>query len=190
MKKLSDIRTATYVFLTIIVTMFIITSGIAHCTSPETDQQIVSLYIKHHNTQISPESRIRISRHIVYTAETTGIPYEIITAIMRAESCYDPNAVGPMGEIGLMQVYDTKCAGFVFKPGRLFEIEYNITAGVCILLEKLVLSKGNILEAVRRYNGSGPGARAFQAKVCGYILDIMRFRVASNKEYYLQFGQR
>lgn len=176
--KLREIEITAYVYLTMVLIAFLLSAGLAHCN--DTTVQVISMYIKSKNHTITVATRHRIAESIVEVATISGIPYEVITAIMRAESSYDPNAIGPMGEIGLMQIYDSECAGIPYKRELLFDIKYNINAGVCKLVEKLVLSDGDIMEAIRRYNGSGPGALKFQKRVQSYILDIIRFRVAMN----------
>lgn len=182
---LDDLRISICVIVIMFVLLITMSAGLAHCSdaSSQTNCELVSMYIKHKNPKLPREIREHIACEVVYQAAGAGLPYETITAIMCIESCYNPSAIGPMGEIGLMQIYTMECGGGIEKimleKGLLFNIEYNIAAGICILLDKLRAADGDIIQAIGRYNGSGAAADRFRVKVCRVILDIFRFRVAN-----------
>lgn len=156
----------------------------AHCMDPsqQTIQETLSIYIKHCNPRLDPSTRRHIAAEIICQCHNAEVPWEVIAAIMKVESYYDPTAIGPMGEIGLMQIYTTKCAGVEFNKALLFDIGYNITAGICIFLSKLVMAEGDYRGAIMLYNGQGPSAEKFRKRVYGVIFDIFRFRVAISKK--------
>lgn len=191
--NLDDLRIATCVVVMIFILLVAMASGMAHCmdASPQTNCEVVSLYIKYKNPRLPKKVREYIAYEIIHQSINAGISYETITAIMCIESCYDPSAVGPMGELGLMQIYTMECIGggiekIKIEKALLFDIEYNIAAGICILLDKLKAANGDVILAIRKYNGSGPAANQFRDKVCKVILDMLRFRVANKDKLMLR----
>ena len=184
MPTLSDLRIIAGSFIIFLVLFTLLTAGLAHCdeASLKSSQALLSLYIKSKNRFLPSDIREAIAYQLVIQSDAVGIPYEIIAAIACVESHYDPAAIGPCGEIGLMQIYTMKCRGMNFDKEGLFFIDYNIMCGICIFVEKLVQSDGNLLKAIEKYNGSGPGAEAFRERVCLTIVDILRFRIAQNQK--------
>lgn len=179
---LDDLRVIAAMFILFLVLFTALTAGLAHCMEATLDgqQALLTLYIKSKNRALPQDITAEIARQIVVQSSIAGVPYEIIAAIICVDSWFDPAAIGPCGEIGLMQIYTMECAGVKFDRDRLFYIDYNITAGICIFLEKLKQCNGNLVKAIERYNGSGPGAELYCNKVCRVILDIFRFRIAMN----------
>lgn len=177
MKELRNLVIGFLVGLTLVA---MLSTGLAHCQeiSQQTTQEIICMYIKHKNPGLNTATGWLIATEIASQTRVAGIPYEIITAIMCVESCYDPCAVGPKGEIGLMQIYTMTCDGVKISAPMLHVVWYNIAAGICLFTEKLVQADGDMMEAIKRYNGSGPKADKFRTKVCSVVLDIFRFRVA------------
>jgi len=171
---LDDLRVIAGMFIIFLVLFTVLTAGLAHCDEAtlKGQQALLSLYIKSKNRSLPTDIRTLISHEIVLQSDLAGVPYEIIAAIICVDSWFDPAAIGPCGEIGLMQIYTMECAGVKFDRDRLFYIDYNITAGICIFLEKLKQCNGNLVKAIERYNGSGPGAELYCNKVCRVILDI------------------
>ena len=182
MPTLDDLRLAAAAFIICLVLLFVLTAGIAHCDEGtlKSSQALLSLYIKSKNRFLPSDIREVIAHQIVVQSNAVGIPYEIIAAIACVDSHFDPAAVGPCGEIGVMQIYTMQCRGLKFDKSLLFFIDYNIMCGICIFMDKLVQCDGNLIKAIERYNGSGPSAEAYRDKVCLTILDIFRFRIAQN----------
>lgn len=182
--ELNDLRIIAGSFIIFLVLFTLLTAGLAHCdeASLKSSQVLLSLYIKSKNRFLPDDIRDFIAEQIVIQSDIAGISYEVIAAIACVESHYDPAAVGPCGEIGLMQIYTLECAGYKINKDNLFFIEYNVMCGICILREKLKECNGNLIKAIERYNGSGPGAEEFREKVCLTIVDIFRFRIAQNSK--------
>jgi len=82
-----------------------------------------------------------------------GVPAEITIAKMELESFFNPDAVGSKGEMGLMQIYPP--AWPQFNTARGFDIGYNADFGCQVFAYCMKTSKGDIREALRRYNGLG-----------------------------------
>ena len=90
---------------------------------------------------------------IVREAETHGVPAAVADAVIRIESRYDPDAVGRVGEIGLMQVRPKTAAymGFQGSPAELANPETNIRLGVTYLAKAWRLAGGDLCRALMKY---------------------------------------
>lgn len=82
-----------------------------------------------------------------------GIPADVVIGQMETESGFDPAAIGPKGEIGLLQVYPPAWPQFDIAKG--FDIDYNIDFALGVLAACLKQTAGDIREALRFYNGQG-----------------------------------
>jgi len=108
-----------------------------------------------------------------------GVPPEITIAKMEHESFFNPDAVGPSGEFGLMQVYPP--AWPQFDTGRGFDVEYNIEFGCRIFAGCLKKTNGNVREALRLYNGKGAipeGMKPYADRVLnGRVMTIPKSKI-------------
>lgn len=86
-------------------------------------------------------------------AKKYHLPLDIADAVMAVESAYDPNAVGTVGEIGLMQVRPetAKLLGFNGQIEDLAKPEINIHYGVEYLSEAWRLADGDLCRALMKY---------------------------------------
>lgn len=146
------------------------------------DLTIIALYIKTKNPGMLQVLRESIAHEILIQCRLHGVPWEIITAIISVESRFNPNAVGALGEIGLMQIYTKECDGRRINPKRLYNITYNISCGICMLKEKLRIANNNLLLAIERYNGTGPGAREYREKVRTEIFELLELQIKSSTQ--------
>lgn len=102
------------------------------------------------------------TKEIVYTlyneTEKTKIDPLIFLSIIEVESSFNQFAQSHMGAVGLFQVmpqYHQKKISSIQKENLdLWSIKGNIKVGVKILQEYMLLSQGNVEEALQRYNGS------------------------------------
>lgn len=90
---------------------------------------------------------------LVREAESRGLPPAIADAVMAVESGYDPNRIGGVGEVGLMQVRPQTAAilGHKGSVAELFEPEVNIRYGVAYLAEAWSLAKGDLCRTLMKY---------------------------------------
>jgi len=86
-----------------------------------------------------------------------GVDRNLILAIIKQESNFDPNAVSSAGAKGLMQLMDFNSEAYGVK--NPFDIEENINAGVKHIKSYLDMYDGNIEMALMAYN-AGPGTIA------------------------------
>ena len=86
-------------------------------------------------------------------AEMAGLPPDLADAVTRVESGYNPEAVGRVGELGLMQVRPETAAmlGYRGPLTGLFEPETNIRYGVAYLSRAWQLAKGDVCRALMKY---------------------------------------
>lgn len=105
----------------------------------------------------SSPSRAELNAMVDQTAQTHGLDRDLVHALIRAESAYNPQAVSPAGALGLMQVMPATAADYgVNRAEALFEPATNLNTGMRHF--KRLLSKyNNIGAAVMAYN-AGEGA--------------------------------
>lgn len=100
------------------------------------------------------EKRLRLLKQIHLEASHAKVHPELVLAVIEVESYFDNFAISRAGAQGLMQVmpFWLKEIG---RPGdNLFDIRTNLRLGCTILKYYLDKSKGDLVEALQRYNGS------------------------------------
>jgi hypothetical protein len=87
-------------------------------------------------------------------ARKTGVPRQIVDAVMRVESGYNPRASGLAGEVGLMQIMPGTAAmlGFRGTMDELREPSTNIRLGVAYLAQAWRLAGGDLCTTVMKYH--------------------------------------
>ncbi len=95
-------------------------------------------------------------------ARRAGVPRQIVDAVMRVESGYDPMASGLAGEVGLMQILPGTAAmlGFRGTMEELREPNINIRLGVTYLAQAWRLAGGDLCTTVMKYR-AGHGETRF-----------------------------
>ena len=95
-------------------------------------------------------------------ARRTGVPQQIVDAVMRVESGYDPMASGGAGEVGLMQILPGTAAmlGFRGTMAELREPHTNIRLGTAYLAQAWRLAGGDLCTTVMKYR-AGHGETRF-----------------------------
>lgn len=98
-------------------------------------------------------------QYVYRASESYGIAPELIWAVMRQESLFDPSAVSVSGAKGLMQIIDTT-AKWLYKrvgiePKNIFDPETNILLGTAYLRHLYDMWDGNLVKVLASYN-AGP----------------------------------
>jgi len=123
-------------------------------------------YIKE-TFKVSHNKTVAIVSEAIYHAGQHDLQPELILAVIAVESTFKEKAVSPVGARGLMQIMPRSHPKKVKAIGgveALFDPKKNIATGVKILNEYLALSKGNLQQALLRYNGSLSNRNATYAK--------------------------
>lgn len=104
-------------------------------------------------------------------ARRTGVPQQIVDAVMRVESGYDPMASGDAGEIGLMQILPGTAAmlGFRGTIAELREPHTNIRFGTAYLAQAWRLAGGDLCTTVMKYRAGHGETRfsSFRSNIAG-----------------------
>ncbi len=96
----------------------------------------------------------RIHQAIRDASAKYGLPTELVAAVVKVESGFNPHAVSPAGAKGLMQLMPTTAQAF--QVTNCFNIEQNIDAGCRYLKQLLHQFDGKLKLALAAYNaGSG-----------------------------------
>lgn len=130
------------------------------------------------------QKRADYSDIVVPLAKQHGIDWRLVTAIMAAESSFNPCAVSPVGAMGLMQIMPAVAKEYEVELDEAFEPEENVRAGILLLKRLKKRYKGNLKLTVAAYNaGEGNVARYggippfketrnYVKKVLGYHSDL------------------
>ncbi len=119
------------------------------------------------------DGRARYRILIQKEAQGTGLAPEIAEAVMAVESGYNPNAIGGVGEIGLMQILPStaRMLGFAGSNAELAAPETNIHYGVSYLSQAWRLARGDLCTAVMKYR-AGHGESRFSYLSVNYCLAV------------------
>lgn len=99
-------------------------------------------------------ARIDLLRKVRREATRTGLAPELILSVIQVESAFKPTAVSHAGARGLMQVMPF-WKREIGEPGdNLLDQDTSLRYGATILAHYLKREKGDITDALARYNGS------------------------------------
>jgi soluble lytic murein transglycosylase-like protein len=107
--------------------------------------------------------RVELLKNVHYEAHRSGLPPELVLAVIDVESNFSQYAISSAGARGLMQVMPF-WLDIIGKPGdSLFRIQTNLRLGCTILKYYLNKEQGNLQAALKRYNGTSE--RTYAMKV-------------------------
>ncbi|MEW6002679.1 MAG: lytic transglycosylase domain-containing protein [Nitrospirota bacterium] len=113
---------------------------------------------------------VELLDHIYEEAHKHAFP-ELLIAIAKVESDFNPYVVSPAGAVGLTQIMpkvwgkELKQEGIILKEKDLFDVSKCMAASAYILTKYLNVEKGNIKRALKRYVGG---------QVAGYYEEIIK----------------
>ncbi len=122
-------------------------------------EEEIGIIISKVNPSLQSDTIAKISRSIIRFSQKYYLNPYLITAIIYCESHFIPNIEGKVGDAGLMQIIPSTAEHIAFQLDvvdyDMFNIETNIEF-VCWYLSKIkILSEGNYIEALARYNQGG-----------------------------------
>ena len=100
------------------------------------------------------QERLHILRAAHREAKRAGLPIDLVMGVIHTESRFQRFAISVVGAQGLMQVMPFWKNEIGRPEDNLTDIDTNLRYGCTILSYYLERSKGNISEALARYNGS------------------------------------
>lgn len=104
--------------------------------------------------KIERDEAMSILRAVYQEAKLSDIEPDLVLAVIAIESSFDRFAISPVGAQGLMQVMPFWKKEIGRNSDILTDIAVNIRYGCKILQFYLQKSKGDLSEALARYNGS------------------------------------
>lgn len=101
-----------------------------------------------------PERRLRLLRHVHFEATRAELYPELVLAVIDVESNFNQFAISKAGAIGLMQIMPFWLDEIGHPEDNLFDLKTNLRMGCTILRYYLNMEKGDLTQALARYNGS------------------------------------
>jgi len=117
-----------------------------------------------------------------------NIDKNLIWAVMRQESLFDPEAISPSNAKGLMQLMDFTAREVSLKyriPNQVFSPKENILMGTAYLREMLDLWNGDLIRAVASYNAGPNRVKSFIQHKDPYVF-IETIPIAETRNYVKQ----
>jgi soluble lytic murein transglycosylase len=117
--------------------------------------------------------------------QTFGVDKNLIWAIMRQESLFDPWAISPSGAKGLMQLMDFTAREVSQRyriPNSVFSPRENILLGTAYLREMIELWKGDWIKAIASYNAGPNRVRGFIQHADPYVF-IETIPISETRNY-------
>ena len=122
-------------------------------------------------------TRMKLTEIANRYAYLTGIPAELVRAVIRVESDWDVDLTGHAGEIGLMQIRPetARDIGFRGEDAELYDPETNIRWGVAYLAAGYKLANGDLCQTVLKYNAGTDVTKMTEAAsaYCGRVRNIL-----------------
>ena len=100
------------------------------------------------------QQRINLLKQIHNEATRASLRPELVLAVIEIESRFDRFAISSAGALGLMQVMPFWLKEIGRPDDNLFDIHTNLRMGCTILRYYLDMEKGDLTQALARYNGS------------------------------------
>ena len=102
----------------------------------------------------NPEERLALLQLVYGEASRTDLDPDLVLAVMQIESAFNRFAISRVGAQGLMQVMPFWRLEIGRPQDNLIDMPTNIRYGTVILAHYMEVAKGDMVEALARYNGS------------------------------------
>ncbi len=114
----------------------------------------------------SQDERLELLQLVNREAARHRLDPDLVLAVMQIESAFDRYAISRVGAQGLMQVMPFWRLEIGRPQDNLTHVETNIRYGTVILAHYIDVAKGDLVDALARYNGSR-GRLKYPEKVIG-----------------------
>jgi len=129
--------------------------------------------------QISPGQRQIIHKRLKEACAKKGLDYNLVTALVEAESGFQPNIISKKGAVGLMQLLPA--TGKRFGCSDPWDMEENITGGTNFLVYLQDLFAGDIPLVLAAYNAGENAVQKYSNKIPPYAETVRYvFRILQN----------
>lgn len=118
--------------------------------------------------QTEEAQRLEFLRLVHSEAKRAGLQPELVLSVIHIESRFDRYAISNAGALGYMQIMPFWLEELGQKGSNLFRAETNLRMGCTILRFYLDKERGNVFNALARYNGSY-GRSEYPSKVLGVL---------------------
>ena len=102
----------------------------------------------------SQGERLDLLRHVYREAKQQQLDPDLVLAVMQIESAFDRFAISRVGAQGLMQVMPFWRLEIGRPQDNLTHVATNVRYSTVILAHYLEVAKGDLVDALARYNGS------------------------------------
>ncbi len=156
-------------------------NGVVHFSNAPTDVRF-RLYLK--ETNLTGKQFIeKYDRSIRRQASIHGVDPNLVRAVIRAESGYDPNAISKKGAQGLMQLMPKTARKLRVK--NPFNPDENIAGGVKLLSKLLDRFQNDVTLAVAAYNAGPDAVEKYQdvppySETRRFVLKVLKYY----RDYY------
>lgn len=99
----------------------------------------------------SEPPRAVIEAEIARAADAFGLGRNVLRALVKVESAFNPKALSPVGARGISQVMPVNARRCGLRPEQLWDATYNLRCGAQILREELD-QHGDLKKALTVYN--------------------------------------
>lgn len=126
----------------------------------------------------SMQERARLYEQAIHRhASANGLPPQLVSAVMRVESCYDRHAVSRAGARGLMQLMPDTAR--MLGVTDSFDAEQNIQGGVRFLAQMLKRFNNDVRLGLAAYNAGPEAVEAYKgvppfAETKSYVSRILK----------------
>ena len=120
----------------------------------EAEVWLVDMSLRLQDKVPDSEKRLRMLQQIHYEATRAELYPELVLAVIDVESNFNQFAISKAGAMGLMQVMPFWLKEIGRPDDNLFNLRTNLRMGCTILRYYLDMEKGDLTQALARYNGS------------------------------------
>ncbi len=103
---------------------------------------------------LAQSQRLAMLQQVYREATRARLSPQLVLSVIQVESNFDRFAISEAGARGLMQVMPFWLKELGRPDDNLFELQTNLRFGCTILRYYLDIEKGNVTQALARYNGS------------------------------------